>query len=506
MRPLNLFLLFFIFLWLLSPGERPTGDAAIMAYISKMIVTEKSITFPYHSKGYTVVGADGKAYPKFPLPWMVVNVPQAYVLSVIENSSLPMDQKELTSRLIRGFTPAVTGALAGVLLYLTLLMAGTSNKASLFITIIFLFSSCTLPYLRSQYSEVLQVFSVNLGLFTFSKLNKETSFKNMFLVGISLGFMVFVKLVLIFFSAIFGLCSIILIINSEKPIRMFLYLLAGFTIPIFFLFTYNILRFSDPLIFDYGYYPIPVDFSNPLLFGLYGLLFSSGRGLLWFSPPTLLSFLGIRGVFQSRNMVCIASLFGFLSILLAYSCFSVWHGAEQWGPRFLVPMHGPLAILSSHLFIKPFNCWVKKIGVCLGLCGFFINILGVLISYNTFFDALPYNPYSSLRVDANGNPLMFVERDNLHLSNFEPYFSPIIGHFWLLKHAILGGDLKQDCPWKDQVEDPVRTENLEPTINLWLIPQDNWSKVTIIMGLSIATVLFFSLVALVLQRNWYESC
>ena len=76
-------------------------------------------------------------------------------------------------------------------------------------------------------------------------------------------------------------------------------------------------------------------FSYPLLLGVLSLLFSFGKGLLFFAPALLL----VRPARRERPGIAdffdlsIAFLVG---LLLVYSKWWAWYGGWTWGPRFLL--------------------------------------------------------------------------------------------------------------------------------------------------------------------------
>lgn len=80
-----------------------------------------------------------------------------------------------------------------------------------------------------------------------------------------------------------------------------------------------------------------VGFSYPFLFGLVSILFSFGKGLLFFAPGLLLarSVLnesvdrGLRGAFRLW-------LWFLIGMVLVYSKWWAWYGGWCWGPRFFV--------------------------------------------------------------------------------------------------------------------------------------------------------------------------
>ena len=114
-------------------------------------------------------------------------------------------------------------------------------------------------------------------------------------------------------------------------------------------------------------------FSYPFLFGVPSLLFSFGKGLLFFAPALLL-------VGQARRGHPPMALFFDLSIaftaglLLVYSRWWAWYGGWVWGPRFLLFAAYPSAValaialarpaaLSRSLAVLIITCWTAWVGV-----------------------------------------------------------------------------------------------------------------------------------------------
>jgi hypothetical protein len=95
-------------------------------------------------------------------------------------------------------------------------------------------------------------------------------------------------------------------------------------------------------------------FSYPLLFGLLSILFSFGRGLVFFTPGLLL-WLG-RGtrrlVREERHLVVLMLLF-VAGLIVAYAKWWAWYGGLSWGPRFFVFAAVPASALLAVRLRRP---------------------------------------------------------------------------------------------------------------------------------------------------------
>jgi hypothetical protein len=79
----------------------------------------------------------------------------------------------------------------------------------------------------------------------------------------------------------------------------------------------------------------------PIFFGLLSLLFSFGKGLLFFAPGLLLPVRGYMRELRQRTGTDISAVFSLwtsflVGLLLVYSTYWSWHGGWFWGPRYLL--------------------------------------------------------------------------------------------------------------------------------------------------------------------------
>ena len=177
---------------------------------------------------------------------------------------------------------------------------------------------------------------------------------------------------------------------------------------------YNALRYGTPFTFGYE----QEGFTTPLLTGLYGLILSPGKGILWFAPPVVLGVIGLgvwlRGPDTGRRAEA-ALIAGQAAIVLGFhALWSSWEGNIAWGPRLILPivplLLWPLGALAGHATARR-AWWV------LGAAGFLVAIPGALIDQFYYFDI-------------NGVYKGGTEAERLML--FDPAWSQIIAHWRFL--------------------------------------------------------------------------
>ena len=114
-------------------------------------------------------------------------------------------------------------------------------------------------------------------------------------------------------------------------------------------------------------------FSYPFILGLFSLLFSFGKGLLFFAPGLLLVLRARRNRPQLAPFFDLSVAF-VIGLLLVYSSWWAWYGGWKWGPRFLLFASCPSSLalaVALHTFVNwgsriavvAIACWTVWVGV-----------------------------------------------------------------------------------------------------------------------------------------------
>ncbi|NQU98788.1 glycosyltransferase family 39 protein [Candidatus Woesearchaeota archaeon] len=107
--------------------------------------------------------------------------------------------------------------------------------------------------------------------------------------------------------------------------------------------------------------------KNNLFINLIKLMFYPYRGLLFYSPVLLFSFLGLFFMFKKNKLETVFIFLIFLSLLFFQSSLFLWWGGTAFGPRHLLPVIPFLMI--------PFVFALKKINIKIVLLITFFSIL-----------------------------------------------------------------------------------------------------------------------------------
>lgn len=187
----------------------------------------------------------------------------------------------------------------------------------------------------------------------------------------------------------------------------------------------NTIRRGSPL--NSGY---EAGFGYPILIGLISILFSFGKGLIFFTPGLLLPvrsrLLGAaEGSGHRLYQVYLLWMAFVAGLILVYSDWWAWFGGWAWGPRFflIAGLPASLAIAlylrqpSRSLFVNvavlvvlALSIWVAMNGLIFGLHGLDICMRG----YDYLIPLCGYNPQYSELWRAFLVPLPFGKRDLLY--------------------------------------------------------------------------------------------
>jgi hypothetical protein len=123
-------------------------------------------------------------------------------------------------------------------------------------------------------------------------------------------------------------------------------------------------------------------FSYPFFFGLLSLIFSFGKGIIFFAPGLLLPARRALGAFSVRlRMIHRLWLLFVVGLILVYASWWAWYGGWFWGPRFLlfasIPASLALAVWLrkadaslwmrlAALGVLTLSCWVGVNGAVFG--------------------------------------------------------------------------------------------------------------------------------------------
>jgi hypothetical protein len=301
----------------------------------------------------------------------------------------------------------------------------------------FAFGSCAWPYISLDFSEPLQACCL-AAAFLFALRSQHTtghSQAGLILSSFFIGFAILTKALSLIVLPGFIFYILFCPGNSwSQRLRSLFWFLLPLVAWGVVMAGLNAYRFGSP--FNYGYGGESKQFTTPLLSGLYYLLLSPTKGLVFFAPLCLLSaWMGFKLFKNHRAEILTAAIIA-VSLLVPSAMWWSWEGGSSWGPRLLLPALPFLLLWAGAAWgtIK----WGKPAFVLLLMIGIGVNLLGVLIH----FSAWPWIISAGgkrFALNAQGRPASeYIEKDGKKhfvafvAANYIPALSQIRGHAWLL--------------------------------------------------------------------------
>ena len=400
-----------------SGGGRIVGsDEVTMLELSRAML-HGHIAVP---EGATMTGRGGRSYTKNAGGQAVVALPLV-AAGELAAHAVPPARRELAMRAVASFfNAAVSAALLGVF-YATARALGASGGAALAGALLLGFTTPLWVYAKSFMAEPLEALGLLLALGGAARARVGGRGAGpQAALGILLAVCSKLGVLPLAIAALFPM--------ARAPRRTWRWPLAALALAFLAHAAYDVARFGTPFETGYGAQASWAAYTTPLLVGLYGLLLSSGKGVMWFAPALWLAPAGWRVMRASAGRARATAMAVLLmagAALLLYGRFQHWAGDGSFGPRYLVPVLAPAFLLVTFALDHASRAR-RAAAALLGVAGLFVTLGGVAIYFGAQMREAGDYPYT-LPLD---HP-HFMES-----SHFNPYFSPIVGHWRMLSRNL----------------------------------------------------------------------
>ncbi len=519
-RPYIALAIFGLFLsfYLLSAGGRPfSSDGLRYFQVAESLALRHTVAVPGVSnrpsdlrpRPSMRVGPDGRLYTKYyALGQSIVEAP--VVLALKPAAEAFAADEEHRARVLRTWVPIATNAPLSAatvaLTYVAVTQLGYGTAIGLAVSLLLGLSTMMWPYARWDFSEPLQGLLLLAAFVAVRRVRLESWSWATLGVGAALGGLILTKPVYAVVVPVFVL-AVLWRVRQTRPrmvalalLRVGLPLGAGLVAYL----AYNHVRSGSWL--DFGY---NATFNTPLLLGLYGWLFSSGKSIFLYCPVLIASALAAPLFLRKHPLE--AAVAGAATALLVgtYAQFWAWHGDWGWGPRYATPLLPLLVLPLAPALSAGRKTW--RVGVAtLGIVGVFVQTLGVTIDPTT---------YLSVQLKQASGPQSGAP--SLQDVHYIPSFSPLVGHWWLLTASLeqMASPAKepgenralQAFPWTHAEGRPYLRPQWRPPhpeyglgIDLWLIrarPQSLKWTALLALGMAMPGAIVLVCLGAVVYRN-----
>jgi hypothetical protein len=398
---LRMFLLVFFFLNCLylitSTGRVRVPDEALTLFQSQSFVLSRSFTIPQAletNRFYGRYDLNGKPRAPYPplhallaSPWYAIG---HFVLARIPG--VPFENRDLIVTFAVTLSSATFAALSSALALAFFLRIGVTVKPGLVATLFIALATPLFAYSGWFFSEPLaSVFLIGavMALFGDSKTdNVLPSGWGLSLAGVLMGAALFVRPA--HAIAIPPILMALLVQHRTKAIKPALRVGAVTAIAAAGYLLWNSRLYGSVLEFGYPTFAEGGrrlnSFETPIYLGLWGFLFSPGKSVFLFAPPTLLALCALPLMWRRprwRGLACVATLTP-ATYLLFYSGYTQWEGGYCFGPRYLVAPILLLCLGLGPLLSAIAEGWTPRFRTTLVLI-FTVGIIVQMIGLSTSF-------------------------------------------------------------------------------------------------------------------------
>jgi hypothetical protein len=429
----------------LTGGGRIAGSDEVTMFELSQAMLHGHIDVP--AAGATLQGPDGRFYSKNTAGQAVLALPLVGAAGFAAKAARFRDEKAvLAARFGASFLNAALTALLLAALYAFARRLGAGPRASLAAAALLGFTTPVWVYAKSFMAEPMEALGLLLALGNAALASaggpRALPDERRRLLFCALGAFVAVSAK----ASMLPLMLLALTALGVKRLARWILPLGGIALAAAGHLAYNLARFGNPLESGYGAQASPAAFSTPLPVGLYGLLLSSGKGVVWFAPAVLLAIAGVAEMARSRahsreprhgeaarNAAWAVALTWAVG-LAQYGTFQHWAGDGSWGPRYLVPLL-PLAFLGVAFALETATRARKRATWLLGAAGLVVTLGGVGVYYGAEMRWAGDYPYTLALDDPR-----FMEA-----SHFNPRYTPIAMH-WRMLSSDLAAHARGDLP------------------------------------------------------------
>ncbi|OIO33308.1 MAG: hypothetical protein COS94_04325 [Candidatus Hydrogenedentes bacterium CG07_land_8_20_14_0_80_42_17] len=265
---------------------------------------------------------------------------------------------------------SVWGGLCAAILFIIITKLGYDEKTAVAISLINSFATYSFALSHTIIS--------NFPVGVLYLLAWSTIFENekIFRKGLASGIALSLAFLYRYDSALFW--PILLIGRPRRASGIILGLIPGIVLG----GVYNFARFGSVL--DTGAPDMQNMFAGNFGEGFLGLTIHPSRGILWYSPLTVLGLFGLILLKKKfGKFMLIPFIIGILHILIV-SSHSIWNGGACWGPRHLGSIV-PMLSIGLIPFIKVRKKWIKNLGV---VSAILIQLYGTVVATDSWNDLL----------------------------------------------------------------------------------------------------------------------
>ncbi len=396
----------------------------------------------FASRAATPPRADGREYPQYGIGQPILAAPLVWIGNGLarlggdgawsraygrqpygpDQLGFAPTAAELAPRWACSWFNVLLGAAMAVLVYLLCLETAGSERAATAATLLYALGSLAWPHSRTFFTEQLAGFCLLFAFYGLLRATRRGPVKWCAVAGCAAGWAFLTRNDAVL--AYPGLALMMLgpiVAAARAQGRSFWPAWIAFAAPVVcagaWQLLLNRLRYGSFLASGYSDQEEGLHFSTPLVAGLYGFLFSPGKGMFFFSPALALSFCGwgaLARAWRARHRALVWALaLMILAPLAAMSKWQNWPGGWCWGPRHIFQIHAFLAVPLAAWLAVAWGRAARIAALVFLIVGAAVQLLGAAVNFNEFYLAFYRSPG-----DRNAYFVPYDQPDQQYWSNY----------------------------------------------------------------------------------------
>ena len=376
---IGVFLLVSVVYVLASSGRIDIIDGQYRFEVAKNIVDDHSIQLMDPYLDFGVEGITG-VYSPYGIAGSLTGAPLVALANALGPRSLDRQQ------FFFSFTSALFGGATAGLLFLFYVVLGVRFRPALAWTFVAAFATLTFAVAGSVFDQVQHGFFILAACFFALLSARYDSMRFAIAGGVALAVLVnfqetYVIVLPTLAVAALGAATTDPTVRRRAIERAIVFMFVG-ALGILLWMSINNFRFGSLLFSGKGNPGHPPALGNPFI-GAPALLFSPGKSLFLYSPPTAAAIAGLAMLYRQERRLGLAILLTSVIYFGMISSLSFFGGDWCWGPRYFASILPLLAL--GYPFLK-LRTRVSRIAVrALIVAGVCVQLLGLSIDHHRYF-------------------------------------------------------------------------------------------------------------------------
>lgn len=329
-------------------------------------------------------GLDGRIYPLYPHGQVLLQAPLYVMGRLLGGWQFTLADYALARFAVALLNP-IAVALTSWLIVQFGLRLGFSARLSIGLGGAYAFGTMALAYTHTHFGEpTLAALYVGAAYALFRARDAGSDARRwLLLAGVLLGAALLVRVRALIVVPAF----LIYAVSTQRRRWDLLALLIPIGLAAIWIAAWNTLRYGSPLQTGDSQIVAEIGFNTPLLFGLYGLLLSPGKGLFLYNPIALVGVVGVLRMVRHRRAEALLFVLISVTLLVFHALYDLWSGGWNWGPRFLLPLL-PFWLLGVGDLLSSRQSRLTRAGVVVACgLGLAINLPAALVDHSRYLIA-----------------------------------------------------------------------------------------------------------------------